>query len=235
MRAYERQPGETQRAFDAFKVYRDLGAERSLARAAEIYYGSSTNRSQLGVWSRKHDWVARAAQRDDYIDMIRRQAVEDHAVSAALERAEREERLRDLNLTNDEKAAEVSRLYLDAAQQLIEQLPLVTQTTVREPDPDNPDLQPGVYIIQPATKNPALDAARLHRMATRAEGRARSAPAGPGEDELEPAGVGVAQDEQEQVQRERDPEVFDAEDALWEAQERARARREGETRSDWSS
>jgi hypothetical protein len=53
---WDRQEKETEPAFHAFVVYRDMGAERSLTAAA-IEAGYS--RQQMADFSRKYDWVAR--------------------------------------------------------------------------------------------------------------------------------------------------------------------------------
>lgn len=67
---WERQEGESTKAFEAFCVYRDLGIQRSIAKA-----GRSLGKSQalLEGWSSKFDWVERAAQWDSEQDRIARQ------------------------------------------------------------------------------------------------------------------------------------------------------------------
>ncbi|MBP9201104.1 MAG: hypothetical protein KBF47_13930 [Gemmatimonadales bacterium] len=60
------QPGETAKAYQAFEVYRDLGAERSLEKA----YRQLTTGSPLEVlkqWSSRHDWQARVRAFDEYV------------------------------------------------------------------------------------------------------------------------------------------------------------------------
>lgn len=78
-RPWERQPGESTPAWAAFRTYRDIGPRRSLdavaialappaapeprqARAKPRRNGS------LSDWSRRHDWVARAAAWDAEVD-----------------------------------------------------------------------------------------------------------------------------------------------------------------------
>jgi len=79
MHSWERETGETQRAYEAFKIYRDLGPRRSLRRAAELVYGEGTGSvRRIEKWSRAHDWVARAQAYDDYHEMIRREAIESY-------------------------------------------------------------------------------------------------------------------------------------------------------------
>jgi hypothetical protein len=92
IRFFERQPGETPKAWEAFKIYRDLGGHRSLAKTSELYYGSTANLAQIGVWSRKNAWVDRVTAYDDYHEMIRREAIEKYERSHGTDLAKREAR-----------------------------------------------------------------------------------------------------------------------------------------------
>jgi len=56
---------ESAKAYAAFVVYRDLGAERSTAAVARSLGRSKT---LIDRWSSRHGWVARARARDDEID-----------------------------------------------------------------------------------------------------------------------------------------------------------------------
>ena len=67
---WERQPEETPKAFEAFCVYRDLGPERSIAKAGKRL---GKNRVTLEQWSSKFDWVKRTAAWDAEQDRIARQ------------------------------------------------------------------------------------------------------------------------------------------------------------------
>lgn len=98
-------------------------------------------------------------------DAIRLEAVEMHKLREADDTAERVKALREQNLQNEERAAKVEAKYLDYAERLIDELPLVRQVTVREGE----DGKPAIYQIEPATKDAVLDAARLHKIATRSE------------------------------------------------------------------
>jgi hypothetical protein len=53
---WDRQPGESSPAFEAFRVYRDAGPRRSLRRVAADVRKS---RSLIFRWSSSHGWVAR--------------------------------------------------------------------------------------------------------------------------------------------------------------------------------
>jgi hypothetical protein len=54
---WERLPGESKEAFQAFAIYRDMGAERSLAKVAK-QLGKSTQLVER--WSARDHWVMRA-------------------------------------------------------------------------------------------------------------------------------------------------------------------------------
>lgn len=73
---WERQPGESQRAFAAFAVYRDLGPSRSISAVARI---TGRTRSLIGDWSARYRWVERAAAFDREED---RRRIEAHFAEA---------------------------------------------------------------------------------------------------------------------------------------------------------
>jgi hypothetical protein len=76
VRLYDRETDESAKAFDAWTVYRDLGAERSLQKASEMYYGHGANVGQFERWSRRYGWVERARAFDVEREMVRRSAPE---------------------------------------------------------------------------------------------------------------------------------------------------------------
>ena len=83
----ERLPGESARAFHAYCVYRDLGPDRTIARAwaaehqkegasAQVFKSGqrSTRCRSMGHWgalSRRWAWVARAREYDTQVDLAR--------------------------------------------------------------------------------------------------------------------------------------------------------------------
>lgn len=72
---WERQEGETAKAFEAFCVYRDLGIQRSIAKT-----GKSLGKTcaHLEAWSSKYNWVERATQWDAEQDRaVRQQQLDD--------------------------------------------------------------------------------------------------------------------------------------------------------------
>ena len=91
--SWDKQEMETNRAYNAFLTYRDMGALRSLPKAAGIFYNvenisvSSGKVRGFYKWSSKHNWVSRCSdfdieeerlrieqKRKDIREMDRRQA-----------------------------------------------------------------------------------------------------------------------------------------------------------------
>lgn len=75
---WERQPDETDAAWRAFVVYRDLGPDRTLLEAYKQRYGKETATSPAGhvtAWATAHRWVDRTRSYDAYIE---RQARAEH-------------------------------------------------------------------------------------------------------------------------------------------------------------
>jgi hypothetical protein len=73
---WQRQQGESGKAFAAFQMYRDMGADRSLARVGQQ---SGKHVSLLERWSVRWRWFDRAAAWDLHIDTERWQANEREA------------------------------------------------------------------------------------------------------------------------------------------------------------
>lgn len=65
--SWERQPGESAKAFEAFELYCQLGEERSVRKVAQRL---DKSRTQIGEWSSKWNWVDRAR---DYDNELKRQ------------------------------------------------------------------------------------------------------------------------------------------------------------------
>ncbi|MGC9540023.1 hypothetical protein [Streptomyces sp. UG1] len=84
--AWERQPGESAAAWEAFACYRDLGLSRSIGKVAERLVKS---RTLIERWSTAHRWVLRAEAWDREQDRLWR--AERH--QAAREVARRHARL----------------------------------------------------------------------------------------------------------------------------------------------
>ncbi len=70
---FEQQPRESDKAFAAFSLYLNLGAERSLATVAQKLHKSVT---MLGRWSAKFDWPARVQAHAAHLAIVEREATE---------------------------------------------------------------------------------------------------------------------------------------------------------------
>jgi hypothetical protein len=62
---WERQKGESTKAFEAFSIYRDMGPERSLRKVAD-QLGKS--RALIERWSRLWKWVERTREYDNDLE-----------------------------------------------------------------------------------------------------------------------------------------------------------------------
>jgi hypothetical protein len=87
---WERQPEESDRAFAAFALYRDLGPRRSLDEVCRRLYGTQAGRKRdatgrVQEWSRAHGWVARCQAWDEELDRQGRLA----QIEAVMEMAKR--------------------------------------------------------------------------------------------------------------------------------------------------
>jgi hypothetical protein len=69
--SWERSADESEEAWEAFVLYRDMGVERSIRLVAQ-QLGKSEG--LLQGWSSKHEWVRRAAYWDNEQDRVRREA-----------------------------------------------------------------------------------------------------------------------------------------------------------------
>jgi hypothetical protein len=72
LEVWERQPGESAPAFQAFVVYRNLRSKRSL-KAVHLEVGKNTR--LMARWSGRHGWVDRAAKFDLHEDRLQRAAM----------------------------------------------------------------------------------------------------------------------------------------------------------------
>jgi hypothetical protein len=151
VRIFDRDPNESTKAFEAWSIYRELGAQRSLKKTAELYYGSTSNVRQLQRWSSRFNWVARARASDVEREMLRRSAVEEYLASQAEDHAEREGRIAEILLTVREEAAKQALSIV--------RWPLSEQRILQE-DEDGNEI---TVIVTPAkwSKNTAIGLARL--------------------------------------------------------------------------
>lgn len=74
---YERLPDESEKAYEAFSIYRDLGVNRSL----ELVSKKLTKNVQLiKRWSADYNWVERVRLYDEQIDQQARKQLEKEAI-----------------------------------------------------------------------------------------------------------------------------------------------------------
>lgn len=125
---WERQPGESLRAYEAARAYFELGPSRSLAAVAQKCKKSV---SLLARWSSRWRWSERAAGYDQHMAMVEMDARRRALAQEAEEWARRQAELR-------HEEWEVSRALLDRAREMLA-FPL---TVVTEND--------GMTIVQPA-------------------------------------------------------------------------------------
>ncbi len=59
---------ESDIAFGAFTIYRDMGCVRSLAKTAKALGKKKHYTSQLEKWSKRYEWVRRSLIYDEYLD-----------------------------------------------------------------------------------------------------------------------------------------------------------------------
>lgn len=89
-RPWDRQHGESGKAFEAFSIYRDLGAGRSIDAAWKRYANSDAQVSgYFRAWSAHFDWVERALQYDDYIEREARKKFEREAINRKVDMLKR--------------------------------------------------------------------------------------------------------------------------------------------------
>lgn len=82
---WERQPKETEKAFEAFQIYRDMGVTRSLTRLAETLHGSypkrygtvQSARATAGAWAGQWAWQRRLEALNLHTDAVRRAEADD--------------------------------------------------------------------------------------------------------------------------------------------------------------
>lgn len=70
---WERQQGESEKAFEAFQLYRDMGLKRS---CNDVYTRLSKSRQLISRWKTQWNWDSRAIAYDNYLDAeARKEAV----------------------------------------------------------------------------------------------------------------------------------------------------------------
>ena len=109
--AFEQQPRESNKAFAAFSLYLNIGAERSTAAV-----GKQLGKSQglIERWAAKFDWRSRVAAHAAHLAIVERGAIEATARGKAAEWESREQKLRETEWAMHEAAVAAARKGLDA-------------------------------------------------------------------------------------------------------------------------
>lgn len=68
MKPWNKQKGESSKAFGAFRLYREMGAARSIPKVRDAMGKDSGYDRWLEKWSSKFDWVARSEAFDAFED-----------------------------------------------------------------------------------------------------------------------------------------------------------------------
>lgn len=112
---WERQEGETAKAFEAFELFRRLGPDRTVQAAWEQYWNRPGNRRKAGgkqagpahgyfrAWSSRHRWHERAVAWDEEVAALARDQELDRELKARI--AEQEEQIRQRQLMQEEARA----------------------------------------------------------------------------------------------------------------------------------
>jgi hypothetical protein len=80
---WERLKGESSKAYAAFCLYRDMGKERSIAKAAQKDGGGTARGRRYEKWSSRWRWLQRAQGYDDNLDRELRAKNEKQLIQAA--------------------------------------------------------------------------------------------------------------------------------------------------------
>jgi len=96
LQPWQQQPNETAKAFDAFKIYRDLPpSKRSLSAVVAIIAQNKGHKKgtkevvingHYSRWQQGNNWVARAKAHDAHLDAIELAAFEEERIKDAIKR-----------------------------------------------------------------------------------------------------------------------------------------------------
>lgn len=84
---WDRQPEESDKAFGAFHVYRDLGSDRTLVQTAAALGRTPSYTRWLETWSRRWGWPYRCEEWDRHEDKVRQVAALEVTAKAARDKA----------------------------------------------------------------------------------------------------------------------------------------------------
>ncbi len=166
MLAWEQRPDESDKAWSAFRLFRDPGLSRTLRQAAAAYYLGTPDAlptegqvSNVKKWSARYDWTGRVRALEARDEMIRREGIEAHMRTKAHEFGERQAALLERMLGLAEKAA-------DQAEQMLG-WPLVEQRMMREGEHGEDQ----TIVVMPAKWSKATAKTMYELMASAATGR----------------------------------------------------------------
>lgn len=83
LQPWDRQ-NETEKAWEAFVLYRDMGMDRTLQKLSEV---TSKDRNWLAQWKVRYKWEERVSAYDTHLDQLKRHAAEDEIVAIAKKQA----------------------------------------------------------------------------------------------------------------------------------------------------
>lgn len=119
---WERELGESTKAFHAFTIYRDLGpTERSLPKVCQMYASKRSLLGQMKRWSKKWQWVQRAQAYNDHLDKLRLEEHEKnvidmkkrHLTLAKALQAKAAEKLKDLEAADFKKIPDLVKTIVE--------------------------------------------------------------------------------------------------------------------------
>lgn len=157
---WERQPGESTKAFAAFQIYLNLGYDRTYKGAYRAYSGRPDWDGDIASMVYFHKWtkagigwVKRADAYDEHMESIAQEAKEEHLRATATEWAERYERMR-------EAEYEASMAILERAKEMLAgplYVQVSTKTAITQYGVDPGSLPEGAesVVIVPARWNMA--------------------------------------------------------------------------------
>lgn len=109
--AFEQQPKESAKAFEAFSMYLNMGPERSLAAVGQKV---GKSKSLLERWSAKFDWPGRVQAQGAYLAIVEREATEAVARGRSAVWVKRQQEVREREWEMHEKCIAAAKRGLAA-------------------------------------------------------------------------------------------------------------------------
>jgi hypothetical protein len=116
MKPWEQQPDESSKAHEAFRLYAEMGSDRSLEKVCQDHTKSIP---MIKNWSVKYQWVARARAFDMYLADLELQMMESEFKDRAKKWADRKEKML-------EKEWAYSERLMERAEEMLK-IPLLEQ------------------------------------------------------------------------------------------------------------